>query len=121
MEPVGLKEAVEALRKELSASIVAAANESLRFEVGQITMEFQIGVERTAEGSGGIKFWVVELGGKGVYKSTEVHKVTPTTTSILDTIVLARYAASTDAPYPQETANVTQLPDPRRTVFYPDL
>ena len=76
MEPVGLKEAVEALRKELSASIVAAANESLRFEVGQITMEFQIGVERTAEGSGGIKFWVVELGGKGVYKSTEVHKVT---------------------------------------------
>jgi hypothetical protein len=76
MASIGLKEAVEALRAELNASILAAGNESLRFEVGQITMEFQVGIERTSEGSGGIKFWVVELGGKVGDKSTEIHKVT---------------------------------------------
>ena len=46
MEPIGLQDAIEALRKELSASIVAAADEELRFEVGQITIEMQVAVER---------------------------------------------------------------------------
>ena len=76
MEPIGLKEAVEALRKELSESILAAEGEALRFEVGQITLEMQVAVERKAEGSAGIKFWVVELGGKGTIGTTETHKVT---------------------------------------------
>jgi hypothetical protein len=42
MEPIGLKEAIEALRTELSQSILAAADEELRFEVGQINLEFQV-------------------------------------------------------------------------------
>ena len=76
MERVGLKETVAALRTELSDSIAAAAEEKLRFEVGTINLEFQVEVERTAEGSGGIKFWVVELGGKISRKSATTHTVT---------------------------------------------
>jgi hypothetical protein len=76
MEPIGLKEAIRALRMELSESILAAGGEALRFEVGQISLEFQVEVERTVEGSGGLKFWVVELGGKGSRSLTNTHTIT---------------------------------------------
>lgn len=75
MDPIGLREAVEALRAELSESIAASAEEKLRFEVGEMELEFQIAVERVKEGSGGIRFWVVELGGKGSKASTVTHTV----------------------------------------------
>ncbi len=75
MERVGLREAVGALRAELSESIVASAGEQLRFVVGELTLEFQVEVERTVGGGGGIRFWVVELGAKGSRTSTDVHKV----------------------------------------------
>ena len=76
MEPIGLKEALAMLRTELSQSILAAADEDLGFEVGQITLEFQVVVERKAEDGGAIKFWVVELGGKDTHGSTNTHKIT---------------------------------------------
>ena len=76
MERIGLKEAVGALRKELSDSITDAVGKELRFEVGGITLEFQVEVERTAEGKGGIKFWVVDLGGKLSQASTTTHRIT---------------------------------------------
>ncbi len=38
-------------------------------------MEFQIEVERSAKAKGGIKFWVVELGGGGTARDKNVHKV----------------------------------------------
>ena len=76
MEPIGLKEAIGALRKELSESIITAADEKLRFEVGEITLECQVEVERTDELSGGIKFWVVEFGAKDSLSSTHTHTIT---------------------------------------------
>jgi hypothetical protein len=75
MERIGLLEAVTALRTELAASILAAAAEQLRFAVGEITLEFQVEVERTAGVSAGIKFWVVELGGEGSRTSKTTHTV----------------------------------------------
>ena len=76
MQRIGLKEALAALRQELSEAILAAADESLRFRVDEITLQFQMEVERTTEGEGGIKFWVVELGGKYAATSTTTHTVT---------------------------------------------
>jgi hypothetical protein len=72
---IGLQEAIAALRAELIESVVASQGERLRFEVGEIIMEFQIEVERSAEAKGGIQFWVVELGGVGAVKDKDVHKV----------------------------------------------
>ena len=82
---IGLQEMITALRKELVESIIASQSEGLRFEVGEITMEFHIEVERSTEikggAKGGIKFWVVELGaaelgaGAGA-KDKTIHKVT---------------------------------------------
>ena len=76
MERIGLQEAIGTLRRELSESIRAAVGETLRFAVGEITLEFHVEVERTVEGSGGIKFWVVELGGKGAHSTTQTHTIT---------------------------------------------
>jgi len=75
MERIGLEEAIAALRQELIASIIASQGEGLRFEVGEVTMEFHVEVERGADTKGGIKFWVVELGGSGEKKDKSTHKV----------------------------------------------
>lgn len=72
---IGLQEAIAALRGELIESVVASHGERLRFEVGEIMMEFQIEVERSAEAKGGIKFWVIELGAGGTAKNKDVHKM----------------------------------------------
>jgi hypothetical protein len=40
-------------------------------------MEFQVGVTRTREGKGGLKFWVLELGGAGSRSAAETQTVTP--------------------------------------------
>ena len=73
---IGLEEAIAALRQELIASVISSQREALRFEVGEITMEFHVEVERSNEVKAGIKFWVVELGGGGGQKDKSTHKVT---------------------------------------------
>lgn len=72
---IGLQEAIAALRAELIESVIASQGERLRFAVGEITMEFQIEVERSVDAKGGIKFWVVELGSGGAVRDKDVHKV----------------------------------------------
>jgi hypothetical protein len=72
---IGLKETIVALRQELIASIVASQGEKLRFEVGEVTLEFHVEVERSTDAKGGIKFMVVELGGSSGTKDKSVHKV----------------------------------------------
>jgi Trypsin-co-occurring domain 2 len=76
MKEIQLKEAIAALREELTESILASQSESLRFAVGEITLEFEIEIEKSMDGKGGIKFWVVELGGGGASKDKATHKVT---------------------------------------------
>jgi hypothetical protein len=76
MPRIELKDSIAALRQEIIESIAASQGEGLRFEVGQIMMEFNVEVERSVEGKGGIKFWVVELGAGGGTKDKVIHKVT---------------------------------------------
>ena len=76
VERIGLKEAIEALRSELSESIIAAAADELRFEVGEINLQFQVEVERTLEATSSIKFWVMEARGKGKHASSSTHTIT---------------------------------------------
>lgn len=73
---IGLEETIAALRQELIASITASQGEKLRFEVGEVTVELHVEMERSVNARGGIKFWVVELGGSGGTKDKAVHKVT---------------------------------------------
>ncbi|CCH97826.1 trypco2 family protein [Microcystis aeruginosa] len=72
---VGLRETLEALRVELSQSILASEGEQIRFEVGNIELEVQFVVEQSKEGKGGLKFWVVEMGGGVTNKDTITHRI----------------------------------------------
>ena len=47
---VGLADAVDALRAELSEAMARARDQEIQFPVGEIQVEFQIGVTREAEG-----------------------------------------------------------------------
>lgn len=76
MEGIGLKEAVAALREELTESILAGTNKDLRFQVGEISLEIKVQVERVREGAGGLKFWVLEVGAKASLSSTTTHTIT---------------------------------------------
>src|SRR4051794_41024361 len=73
MERIGLEDALSALRSELSEAILAAASEDLRFQVDDVSMQFQLEAERAGGVSGGIQFWVVELGAQASQKSTTTH------------------------------------------------
>jgi len=75
IEKMGLRETLEALRIELSESILVSEGKQIRFEVGEIELEFQVVVEKSKEGKGGIKFWVVEMGGGVTNKDTINHRI----------------------------------------------
>ncbi|HEU4948421.1 MAG TPA: trypco2 family protein [Kribbella sp.] len=78
MEKVGLAETVEAVRQELAIAVARAADAGIRFPVGEVRLEFQVGVTKAAEGSAGVKFWVAELGAGTSYANESLQKVTIT-------------------------------------------
>jgi hypothetical protein len=75
IQKIALKETLEALRIELSESILMSEGKQIRFEVGEIELEVQFVVEKLKEGKGGIKFWVVEMGGGITDKNSMTHKL----------------------------------------------
>jgi hypothetical protein len=73
MQRLGLADAIQSLRAELTQAITAGADETLRFEVGEIDVEFHVAVDVTAKS--GVKFWVVELGGEAGRTSTHSVRI----------------------------------------------
>jgi len=77
-EPVGLAAFLDGLRSELKHSIANAEKDpALSFELTKLDVELQVTAETSADGSGKIKFWVVEVGGgaKGGQKSVQTIKM----------------------------------------------
>lgn len=79
-QPLGLADAVRALRSELTTVMREGRDEALRFELGPVEMEFLLEVQREAGGEAGVKFWVVNLGGRGSVTRGSTHRVTLTLT-----------------------------------------
>jgi Trypsin-co-occurring domain 2 len=78
VERLGLAESVEALRAELARAATAGAGAGFQFPVTGVQLEFHVGVTKAGEGSAGVRFWVVELGGSGSYAQEEIQTVTVT-------------------------------------------
>jgi Trypsin-co-occurring domain 2 len=75
---IGLAKFLEELRGELKASMANAEKDpSLAFELTKLDVELQITTELATDGSGKVKFWVVELGAgaKGTDKSVHTIKL----------------------------------------------
>ena len=75
MSEVGLADVVRALRTELDSAMSAGEGERIQFEAEAIELEFQVGVTRSAEGRGGLRFWVLELGGGSSHARESIQRV----------------------------------------------
>jgi hypothetical protein len=78
VEQLELAETVEALRAELARAAAAGAGAGFQFPVTGVQLEFHVGVTKAGEGRGGVRFYVVELGGSGSYAKEEIQTVTVT-------------------------------------------
>ena len=78
MEQLELAETVEALRAELARAVAAGARAEFQFPVTGVQLEFHVAVTKFGEGKGGVRFYVVELGGSGSYAREEIQTVTVT-------------------------------------------
>lgn len=72
-EALGLAEVIEGLRRELEEAVDQAEDENIRFLLGDIEIELQTTVERSAGANAGIKFWVVDTGATGEHRRENVH------------------------------------------------
>lgn len=72
---IGLADAIEALHLELRSAIERAGDRDFHFPVGSVDLEFYVGITRSADAKGGVKFWVVELGGGGSYARETIQRV----------------------------------------------
>jgi hypothetical protein len=75
---IPLAKAIEELRAELLSALKKGAGQELQFRLKPIQLELKVGITKTAEGNGGIKFWVAEFGAKGSYENAITHTLTLT-------------------------------------------
>lgn len=68
---VPLAQFIKHLRNELQDAEADGKDSALRFELGPIELELELAVERGTGAKGGVKFWVLELGGEA---SGSVHR-----------------------------------------------
>ncbi len=75
---IPLADTIRAVREELTQAVRAAQGQDIQFPVGEVTLEFQVGVTTTGEGGGGVKVWVIEAHVGASYAKESVQKVTVT-------------------------------------------
>lgn len=62
-EPMGLSAALEGLREELESAWSQGAGKALRFRVNTVTLTLEAVARRETEGSGKVRWWLIEAGG----------------------------------------------------------
>lgn len=77
---VPVAKAIEALRSELEAAMVAGEGSRLRFEAAAVDVELQATVTLGAEAGAGVKWWLVDANAKGSVEraTTQIIKLTLT-------------------------------------------
>jgi Trypsin-co-occurring domain 2 len=73
-----LADAVEAIRQGLTDGAARGAGQDLRFEVGEIRMDFTVQLQRSRSARGGVKAWVVDAGADASRTDGRTHTVSVT-------------------------------------------
>jgi hypothetical protein len=60
---MGLSAALDGLREELEAAWEQGAGKALRFRVSNVALTLEVVARRETEGSGKIRWWLIEAGG----------------------------------------------------------
>jgi hypothetical protein len=76
-EWASLSDAIEALRDDLAKAWWDGKNQRVRFKVEPVELTVQVGVTKTGEGSAGIKWHILTLGGQRKHETatTQVLKL----------------------------------------------
>jgi len=81
-----LAQAIGGIRAELAEAMASAPDDQLRFDVGDVELEFTVDVRHDQQARGGVRVWVAELGGdagrsRGLTNRLKVilHPVDPAT------------------------------------------
>jgi hypothetical protein len=92
--PLGLADAIEAVRRELQLAQQRGAGQAVQFRVGPVELQLQVEMGTSVRGEGGIQVWVVSAKGSGERTSSTSHTVrvqlTPETASGADVLVADR-------------------------------
>ncbi|HEV7667949.1 MAG TPA: trypco2 family protein [Thermoanaerobaculia bacterium] len=76
MAKIALADMIEELRNELQDAVQRGRQRSVRFELGEVTLEAEVALSVEGEGKGSVKFWV--FGGaeaKASAGKTQTHKL----------------------------------------------
>jgi NTP-dependent ternary system trypsin peptidase co-occuring protein len=71
----GLAETIRALRSQLSDAMDEGRGKDLLFELGDVELEFQVGVTKDTSAEGGVRFWILSLGAKGSVAAEATHRI----------------------------------------------
>jgi Trypsin-co-occurring domain 2 len=82
---IPLASAIEALRGELVDAVRSSENEEIRFALGTVELELQVAVEKKFDGHGGIKFWLISLGGGASRSSGDTQAIKLSLTAMRNT------------------------------------
>jgi len=63
------------LRGELSRALETGRDEALRFELGPVELEVEVGVDREGSAGGKVRFMVVELGADGSVTRSSLQRI----------------------------------------------
>jgi hypothetical protein len=78
-QPVGLAEAIQNLRQEMTRAIEQAKGQELRFDLDEVELDLGVEVKREAGVDGKVSFKVfgtgIEAGGKGSQSQTSTHRM----------------------------------------------
>ncbi|WP_225097325.1 trypco2 family protein [Streptomyces sp. CoH27] len=72
---IDLAEAIGAIRDDILAATYRNTGSPLRFELGDIQMEFSVELRRDQRAKGGVKAWVVDVSAEGGQATTSVQRV----------------------------------------------
>ncbi len=73
---IELAELIGRLREELTEAMHAGKDAELRFELGPVELELDVGVDREAKPGAKVRFWVLELGADATRSSHTTQRVT---------------------------------------------
>jgi hypothetical protein len=70
-----LAEAIGVVRCELEEAIEAGRNSTVAFEAGPLELEFEVVFTKTGSAEGGVKAWVVTVGGSAEVSHGRTHRL----------------------------------------------
>ena len=95
---IPLSDLIDAVRGELEKAAKQAEGRDLLFEVNDVELDLEIATTGTKEAGGGLKVWVVSIGGKGSKSSASAREVECSLAAVTKTGTKFRTSDRTTAP-----------------------